>query len=112
MEIKLLQKKTVLFAEQILDTKPAAEDTGSENDEFADAIETRVEKEQEEIGFNDDVLRLRDVHGQIYNLPFDAVKTWEVYFFLLSNKMVLPTDAQGMNQALVLIYEHSPEYIH
>ncbi|PMD42957.1 hypothetical protein L207DRAFT_288766 [Hyaloscypha variabilis F] len=112
MEIKLLQKKTVQFAEQILDIKPAAEDTGSENDEFADAIETRVEKEQEEIGFNDDVLRLRDVHGQIYNLPFDAVKTWEVYFFLLSNKMVLLTDAQGMNQALVLIYEHSPEYIH
>ncbi|KAE9374060.1 hypothetical protein N431DRAFT_481376 [Stipitochalara longipes BDJ] len=94
LEIKTLQKKTVQFAEQVLHTKQAEEDMGSENDEFADAIETIEDKEKEEVGFNDDVLRLRDVHGQIYNLPFDVVKTWE-----------------GMNQALILIYEHSPEYI-
>jgi len=113
LEIKLLQKKTVQFAEQVLDTKYTNEDTGSEDDEFADAEERieQKEKEKEEVSFSDDVLRLRDVHGQIYNLPFDLVKTWEVGFFLLRYLGGLLTNSQGMNGALILIYEHSPEYI-
>ena len=82
VELKSLQKKTVQFAEQVLQPKDEDDDLGSEHEVFADAVETIEKREAGAADFHEEVLRLRNVHGQIYSLPFDFVKTWEASFVI------------------------------
>lgn len=86
MSIKALQKKTVQFAQAILE-KATEEEHGlitEDDDLFSDARVEQAKSERDEREENEEnneeleVLRLRDVRGQIYNLPFETAKTWEV----------------------------------
>ncbi len=86
MALKSLQRKTVQFAQAVLDRGAQADEEEDENgltddDAFSDARDVRTgseahgnEEENEEL----EVLRIRDVRGQVFNLPFETAKTWEV----------------------------------
>lgn len=64
----------------------------AKSDVFADArsINSDHEVETGKGGANDDdgeleVLRIRDVHGRVYPLPFQAAKTWKVSVLPIQN---------------------------
>lgn len=81
MTLKALQRKTVQFAQGILDTKITDEELASETDEFGSAREEADEAVgDDEVDFDveREILRLRDVRGQIYSLPLAYAYTWEV----------------------------------
>jgi hypothetical protein len=102
MALKSLQRKTVQFAQAILDRGAQADEEEDENgltddDAFSDARDMRagseaneVEEENEEL----EVLRIRDVRGQVFNLPFETAKTWEVSQSnpRLTSQLYLPFD--------------------
>lgn len=76
MALKLLQRKTVMFAKATLDREPTDEETKSDNGDEED------EPEEEDNEAELEVLTLRDVHGEFWHLPFEDARTWEVSFSL------------------------------
>jgi hypothetical protein len=86
MAVKSLQKKTVQFAQAILDVKINNEDNDKGDEVFSDSKDRNsvTNTEGSDIdGYDDEleVLRLRDVRGQVFNLPFQYARTWEVCIF-------------------------------
>lgn len=85
LELKALQKKTIQFAEHIIepDSDDESDAESGSTDTFRDALDTMSNAGQEQApGLDQDleVIRIRDVRGQIYNLPFEKAKVWEVSF--------------------------------
>ncbi|KAH8657173.1 hypothetical protein BGZ60DRAFT_532023 [Tricladium varicosporioides] len=104
MVLRSLQHKTIQYAQTVLkveiDSTPDDNDD-AQSDVFADArsINSDHEIEMEKRGDDGDdgeleVLRIRDVHGRVYPLPFQAAKTWK-----------------GINELLLEIYDLGSDYI-
>jgi hypothetical protein len=70
----------VLYAQAILEVEIKNEDKDTDNEVFSDAKDGIFTNEDIDDDHNHElkVLRLRDVGGQAYNLPFQYARTWKV----------------------------------